>query len=96
MRRGVPLLVPKHAKAITVEEQSLARFHVPLLAQIAVVQRDATGLSVADQARTAQAALALDKHCLPEVPSARARVPHRQQRPGTAHARFSAPLSSCP
>ena len=65
---NVDFLIPTHAKAITVEKESLERFHIPLLAQIAVVQRDAAGLSEVQQARTAQTALALDQKRLPGFP----------------------------
>jgi len=66
---NVDFLIPTHAKAITVEKESLERFHIPLLAQIAVVQRDAAGLSEVQQARTAQTAVALDQRRLPGFPT---------------------------
>src|SRR6266540_1762628 len=65
---GIDFLVPKHARAVTVEKRSLKLFHVPLFSELAVVQRNPGGLSLADQHQVVHLASELDAGKLPGFP----------------------------
>src|SRR5439155_4386767 len=60
----VGTLIPQDAPALQTEIDSLRRFRVPLLARVAVVQRDPHGLSAAAQARIVTRALKVDEHAV--------------------------------
>ena len=54
-------LVASDARAIAVEERSLAHFRVPLLSRTAVVQRDRAGLTIDEQRRVFDRALRINQ-----------------------------------
>ena len=58
-------LTPTTAPAITAERQAAELFAVPVLSRVAVVQRDAGGLSPATQRATVAAAAAVDRGTAP-------------------------------
>lgn len=61
-------LVPNDAKAIQAREHSLELFTVPLLSEIAVVQRDPHGLGAYQLRRTADLALSIrEQHAAPDL-----------------------------
>ena len=65
---GVDFLIPTHTRAVKVEKRSLHLFHVPLFSELAVVERNPRGLSLADQHKVIHTASALDAGRLPGFP----------------------------
>lgn len=65
---SVNVLIPKHTRAVKVEEQSLKLFHVPLFSELAVVQRNGAGLSRDGQRAIVEDAAKLDGGRLPGFP----------------------------
>src|SRR5512132_3779774 len=54
-------LVPSNSQSLRVEAQGFAAFGSPFLSRVAIVQRDASGLSAQAQKRTLQRALRIDR-----------------------------------
>ena len=54
-------LVPKHAPALAASRRAAAAFDVPFSAETSVVERDPRGLSVQEQRRAVEQALAVDR-----------------------------------
>ncbi|HET7171987.1 MAG TPA: MMPL family transporter [Gaiellales bacterium] len=54
-------LVPKHAPALTATRRAAEAFDVPFSAEVSVVERDPRGLSVQEQRRAVNQALAIDR-----------------------------------
>ncbi len=65
---SVNFLIPKHTRAVKVEERSLQLFHVPLFSEIAVVQRNADGLSAPARQTVLKTAADLDAARIPGFP----------------------------
>ncbi len=68
-------LVPKNTPAIRTQERALKTFGVPLVAQLAVAQRDPGGLSLRDQAKIVRTAVSLDRGHLQGFPQGSFAVP---------------------
>jgi RND superfamily putative drug exporter len=57
---SIDFLIPKHTQAVKVEEESLQLFHVPLFSELAIVQRNASGLPPSARRAIVQKAADLD------------------------------------
>jgi RND superfamily putative drug exporter len=66
---NVNFLIPKHTRAVKIEERSLQLFRVPLFSEIAVVQRDPEGLPATVEQATVRRAAELDGGRLAGFPS---------------------------
>jgi len=64
----VNVLLPQHSHAVKVEERSLQLFHVPLFSELAVVERNAAGLSAETRQSVLRTATALDRQELGGFP----------------------------
>lgn len=86
-------LLPAHARSLETERRAIDLFRLPLLSQVAVVQRDPRGLSSATQKRIVRAAVRVSAHrdrllhtialALPITNAAR-RVPGTREKGTTA------------
>jgi len=65
---SVDFLIPKHTRAVKLEERSLELFHVPLFSELAVVARKPAGLTADDQRSIVQTAANLEAGKFREFP----------------------------